>query len=215
MVRMGRDTTSHKMHSYTETSEFKRDGFCFHLERDIKSHFRQYSYFWLSNDLFTGRKKDIASQSCISWDGFKILRSLERKKGIIYSFLRIKRSRLWAKCYTGPLWGRESHALQEVKRKDNRPSVAVHLRAGDGTDIGECSLWPWGQYSREYEMAPTMADNLSLSPVKVTLKEKWDRKKLMGLTVVSLTWNSMLIKRGGRAWVRPVSCISAWLREAT
>lgn len=92
---MGRDMTSHKMHSYTETSEFRRDGFCFHLERDITSHYRQHSYFWLSNDLFTGRKKDnFVSQSCISWDGFKILRSLERKKGIIYSFLRIKRSRL-------------------------------------------------------------------------------------------------------------------------
>ena len=142
MVRMGRDMTSHKMHSYTETSEFKRDGFCFHLERDIKSHFRQHSYFWLSNDLFTERKKDIVSQSCISWDGFKILRSLERKKGIIYSFLRIKRSRLWAKCYTGPLWGRESHALQEVKRKNNRPSAAVHLRVGG-----------WDRYRRMSAMA--------------------------------------------------------------
>ena len=130
MVRMGRDMMSHKIHSYTETSEFKRDGFCFHLELDMKGHYRQHSYFWLCNDLFTGRKKDILSQSCISWDGFKTLRSLERKKGKIYSFLKIKRSRLWAKCYTGPLWGRESHVLQEVKRKDNRPSAAAHLRAG-------------------------------------------------------------------------------------
>ena len=140
---------------------------------------------------------------------FKILRSLERKKGIIYPFLRIKRSRLWAKCYTGPLWGRESHVLQAVKRKDNRPSAAAHLRAGG-----------WDRQRRMSAMAPRTTFEgvwngphhgghpLPLSSQSYS-QGKWVRKHLMGLNVVSLTWNSVLIKRRGRAWVRPVSCICA------
>lgn len=93
-------------------------------------------------------EKDIWSQSCISWAGFKILRSLGRKKQILYSFLRRKRSRLWAEYYTDPLRKGESCIARGSKGKTAGPSAPAHLRragggGADGAEMGEWPLRPW------------------------------------------------------------------------